>query len=122
MSISRRNFDEISEADADKKELLKDMSSFANTSGGHILIGGGHILIGMDTDDGVPVEIAAINQSQTLEYTQPILISQPSHRQHCPVRLRTSTRVRISVLPRSGIPLKIRARSVPSGSYVADNW
>ena len=49
------------------------MSSFANTSGGHILIGGGHILIGMDTDDGVPVEIAAINQSQTLEYTQPIL-------------------------------------------------
>ena len=51
MSISRRNFDEISEADADKKELLKDMSSFANTSGGHILIG-------MDTDDGVPVEIA----------------------------------------------------------------
>ena len=36
MSISRRNFDEISEADADKKELLKDMSSFANTSGGHI--------------------------------------------------------------------------------------
>ena len=66
MSISRRNFDEISEADADKKELLKDMSSFANTSGGHILIG-------MDTDDGVPVEIAAINQSQTLEYTQPIL-------------------------------------------------
>ena len=66
MSISQRNFDEISEADlqalidtgtpegiaieykrdsyggsdADKKELLKDMSSFANTSGGHILIGG----------------------------------------------------------------------------------
>ena len=86
MSISRLNFDEISEADlqalidtgtpegiaieykrdpyggsdADKKELLKDMSSFANTSGGHILIGGGHILIGMDAEDGVPVEIAAI--------------------------------------------------------------
>ena len=79
MSISRLNFDEISEADlqalidtgtpegiaieykrdsyggsdADKKELLKDMSSFANTSGGHIIIG-------MDAEDGVPVEIAAI--------------------------------------------------------------
>ena len=79
MSIRRLNFDEISEADLqalidtgtpegiaiefkrdayggsdfDKKELLKDVSSFANTSGGHIVIG-------MGADDGVPVGISAI--------------------------------------------------------------
>ena len=65
MSIARTNFDEVSEADlndlivadvpeglaieykrdpygfsdADKKEALKDITSFANAAGGHLVIG-----------------------------------------------------------------------------------
>jgi hypothetical protein len=41
--------------------------------------------------------------------------------QHCPVKSRTSTRFKISVFPNSGMPLKIRACSVPSGLYVAES-
>jgi len=39
--------------DADTKEFLKDISSFANTSGGHLIIG-------IDEAAGVPTEIAAL--------------------------------------------------------------
>lgn len=39
--------------DEDKKELLKDVSSFANTQGGDILIG-------VDEDEGVPVGIPGV--------------------------------------------------------------
>ncbi len=74
VTISRTNFDEVSEndlialveaekaegldieykrepygaSDHDKKEALKDISSFANT-------GGGHLIIGMEEKDGIPV-------------------------------------------------------------------
>ena len=40
-------------SDADKKEFLKDGSSFANT-------GGGHILIGIEEDGGLPTNIVGI--------------------------------------------------------------
>jgi predicted HTH transcriptional regulator len=79
MSIGRENFDQIVESDlqtlietgvpegividykrepyggseAEKKEFLKDLSSFANTNGGHLIIG-------MSADDGIPVAIAAM--------------------------------------------------------------
>ncbi|WP_338312515.1 AlbA family DNA-binding domain-containing protein [Bradyrhizobium sp. TM239] len=79
MSISAVNFDAISEtdltqqilagvpegilvdykramygfADADVKELLKDVSSFANTSGGHLVIG-------IDESGGIPTAITPL--------------------------------------------------------------
>lgn len=79
MSISGVNFDQISEsdleglrdtgvpegilidyklgpygrADADVKEFLKDASSFANTSGGHLIIG-------MDEVEGLPTRIVPL--------------------------------------------------------------
>jgi hypothetical protein len=40
-------------SDADKKEFLKDASSFANTAGGHILIG-------VKEDQGLPIDIPGI--------------------------------------------------------------
>ncbi len=40
--------------DADVKEFLKDVSSFANTSGGHLIIG-------MDEAAGVPTVIAPLS-------------------------------------------------------------
>ncbi len=42
-------------ADADKREFLKDLSSFANSSGGHLLIG-------VDEAQGVPVAKAGYMQ------------------------------------------------------------
>src|SRR5579871_5907272 len=41
-------------SDADVKEFLKDISSFANTSGGHLIIG-------IDETGGVPTKIIALN-------------------------------------------------------------
>lgn len=40
-------------SDADKKELLKDVSSFANTDGGDLIIG-------MDEDGGIPTAIVGV--------------------------------------------------------------
>ncbi|MEJ1938336.1 ATP-binding protein, partial [Nostoc sp. NIES-2111] len=40
-------------ADADKREVLKDISAFANAAGGHLIIG-------MDEQNGVPVSIPGI--------------------------------------------------------------
>jgi hypothetical protein len=40
--------------DADAKEFLKDVSSFANTAGGHLIIG-------LDETAGIPTGIAALN-------------------------------------------------------------
>jgi hypothetical protein len=80
MSISNKNFDGLSEADlteqisagvpegvlvdykremygrsdTDIKEFLKDVSSFANTSGGHLIIG-------VDEAGGIPTAITALN-------------------------------------------------------------
>ncbi len=79
MSIERANFDEISEADlidliqaarpegltieykrdpygnsdADKKEALKDITSFANSAGGHLIIG-------MEEAKGVPTGLTGL--------------------------------------------------------------
>jgi predicted HTH transcriptional regulator len=36
--------------DADKKEALKDITSFANSAGGHLIVG-------MEETDGVPVRL-----------------------------------------------------------------
>lgn len=80
MTLGRLNFDDISEndlvglieagvpeglaieykrdgystADSQKKEALKDISSFANSSGGHLLIG-------MDANDGVPTRLTGLD-------------------------------------------------------------
>src|SRR4051794_40693888 len=80
MSLSRANFDDIAEGDlndqiqtgvpegiyldykrdaygtmdADKREFLKDISSFANTSGGHLVIG-------IDEAGGVPTAITPLS-------------------------------------------------------------
>jgi len=80
MSLANLNFDNISESDlleqisagvpegvfvdykrdmygrsdADAKEFLKDVSSFANTSGGHLIIG-------LDETAGIPSAIIALN-------------------------------------------------------------
>jgi predicted HTH transcriptional regulator len=40
-------------ADADVREFLKDVSSFANTAGGHLIIG-------IDESGGIPTAIAAL--------------------------------------------------------------
>ena len=40
-------------SDADKKEFLKDVSSFANTAGGHILIG-------IAEEQGLPTDIVGV--------------------------------------------------------------
>jgi Putative DNA-binding domain len=79
MSIGRMNFDDISEADlndliqagvpeglvidykrdpygssdADKKEALKDITSFANSAGGHLIIG-------MEETNGVPTGLTGL--------------------------------------------------------------
>jgi hypothetical protein len=79
MALSSLSFDEISErdlleqiqagvpegvlvdykrdmygrADADVREFLKDVSSFANTAGGHLIIG-------MDEDGGIPTALAPL--------------------------------------------------------------
>jgi hypothetical protein len=79
MSLSNLNFENISESDllkhvsagvpegifidykrdmygrsdADAKEFLKDVSSFANTSGGHLIIG-------LDEVAGIPTSITAL--------------------------------------------------------------
>lgn len=45
--------DTYGSADADKKELLKDVSSFANTQGGDIFIG-------VDEDKGIPISVPGI--------------------------------------------------------------
>jgi hypothetical protein len=49
-------------ADAEKREFLKDASSFANTLGGHLIIG-------VDETDGVPTSISALsgNSDQELQ-------------------------------------------------------
>lgn len=44
-------------SDADKKEFLKDISSFSNRSGGHLIIG-------MNEEDGVADSIVAIPESE----------------------------------------------------------
>lgn len=46
--------------DADKRELLKDVSSFANSRGGHIIIG-------VDERAGVPTEIIGINATVDID-------------------------------------------------------
>ena len=46
--------------DADKRELLKDVSSFANSRGGHIIIG-------VDESAGVPTEIIGINATVDID-------------------------------------------------------
>lgn len=58
-------------ADADKKELLKDVSSFANTLGGHLIIG-------MDEEDGAAsalVPIAGLDVDQELQRLESIVRS-----------------------------------------------
>jgi hypothetical protein len=83
--INRTNFDDVSEADlrdvieaekpegvdieykrdpyggsdADKKEALKDITSFANTNGGHLIIG-------MDETGGIPNAMVGVAESETL--------------------------------------------------------
>ena len=47
-------------SDANKRELLKDVSSFANTRGGHIIIG-------IDEEEGVPTEIVGIDVGVNLD-------------------------------------------------------
>jgi len=46
--------------DSDKRELLKDISSFANSRGGHIIIG-------VDEEDGVPTKIVGIDGTVNLD-------------------------------------------------------
>jgi hypothetical protein len=48
--------------DADVKEFLKDVSSFANTAGGHLIIG-------VEEDEGVPIKFSplSINPDQELQ-------------------------------------------------------
>jgi hypothetical protein len=79
-------------SDADIKEFLKDVTSFANTSGGHLIIG-------LDETAGVPTTVTAIggNPDQDLQ--------------------RLESLARDGIEPRiSG--LRIRALPVSSGGYV----
>ena len=45
--------DAYGRSDAENKEFLKDITSFANTTGGHILIG-------VDEDEGIPTDIRGV--------------------------------------------------------------
>lgn len=47
-------------SDSSKRELLKDVSSFANTRGGHIIIG-------VDEEEGVPTKIVGIDAEVNLD-------------------------------------------------------
>lgn len=49
--------DRYGQSDADKKEFLKDISSFANRSGGHLIIG-------INEQDGIAASISAIPEDQ----------------------------------------------------------
>lgn len=119
MSLSRTNFNDLCEgdlralvdaglpegvfvdykrdaygrADADVKEFLKDLSSFANTAGGHLIIG-------MDEAGGVPTKITALTTTDPDEELQ-----------------------RLENLARDGIEpriagLRVGAVSISSGGYV----
>jgi Putative DNA-binding domain len=46
--------DQIGSSDGDKRELLYDVSSFANSSGGHLVIG-------MDENAGVPTHLPGLS-------------------------------------------------------------
>jgi predicted HTH transcriptional regulator len=46
-------------SDADKREALKDISSFANTVGGHLIIG-------MDEADGLPTALTGLVINQCI--------------------------------------------------------
>src|SRR6266481_5134529 len=85
MSIARSNFDDISESDlndliqagvpeglaidykrdaygmsdSEKKEALKDLTAFANSVGGHLIIG-------MDESGGVPTGFAGLHDPDAL--------------------------------------------------------
>jgi len=118
MSLSNLNFENISESDlveqisagvpegvlvdykrdmygrsdADAKEFLKDVSSFANTSGGHLIIG-------LDETAGIPSAIAALNGDSDQDLQ------------------RLENLARDGIEPRiSG--LRMRALSISGGGYV----
>jgi hypothetical protein len=119
MSLSGTNFDDLSESDlsalidaevpegllvdykrdaygrgdADVKEFLKDVSSFANTAGGHLIIG-------MDETGGIPTKLTALTTTDLDEELQ-----------------------RLENLARDGIEpriagLRIRAVPISSGGFV----
>jgi len=118
MSLSNLNFETISESDlieqisagvpegilvdykreaygrsdADIKEILKDISSFANTSGGHLIIG-------IDESGGVPTKITALSNDPDQDLQ------------------RLESLARDGIEPRiSG--LRIKALPISSGGYV----
>jgi hypothetical protein len=85
--------DNYGKSDADKKEALKDISSFANSFGGHLIIG-------INERNGIPIEIRALKDIDSDAEIQ---------------RLENLTRDGIE--PRiTGI--KIRAIAIDSGGFV----
>lgn len=79
------------EADADKAECLADLSSFANTTGGDVLIG-------IDAKNGAPLALAPLSSSADAEI------------------LRIEDLVRSSLQPR--IALRCKAIPIAAGGYV----
>jgi hypothetical protein len=80
--------DLIGNADADKKEFLADATSFANASGGHMIIG-------MAEDNGVPTDLCGID------------LSDPDGK-----ILQLENIVRDGITPR--MPIEMRAVKLPS--------
>src|ERR1700676_2776234 len=55
--------DQIGSSDGDKRELLYDVSSFANSSGGHLIIG-------MDENAGVPTQLTGLSGDPDAEVSR----------------------------------------------------
>lgn len=101
-------------SDNDKRELLKDVSSFANTRGGHIIIG-------VVEDEGVPTEIVGVDADVNLDAETQRMIQvinsgfDPAYTS-VQIRVKTAengTRCLVLDIPRSGIA----PHRIASGKY-----